>query len=355
MRHVRTGRAIAAAFIAVLATIVAGCGGGAVNTTPVAATAGGSATQVVPPAGGTLTFSTSTTPNAPTVTLQLAPGSAPGTTVTLKTLTILPQFSDVVTSGLQRTAGRAAQDATCDSSCSFLAYLAGYYADGSPATYVSTNPSAQYFGEEFEVIVFSAPGNILATQVFNPPTALPSNASFVLGMLAETTPLATLIAATGPLQSGGDGFTATLAFAAGAGLPVVAGQAYIITMLANVPAAPTASPTPTASPSPSPTPTTAPTPTGIVSVSPGSLALAGTGAGNALTFRASETNFTGTFTTSGCAGVATASVGATVAGAATITVTGAGTGGSCTLTVGDGLNHSTTENITVSVTTVGGS
>lgn len=106
-----------------------------------------------------------------------------------------------------------------------------------------------------------------------------------------------------------------------------------------LPQTPTPVPTtiPTTAPNGNPTtaPTTVPTttPNSTLSVSPSSLSLKGLGAAYAQTLTATETGNAGTLTTSGCATVATATVGAL--GATTlITVTGVGSG-TCTLVVAD--------------------
>ena len=92
-----------------------------------------------------------------------------------------------------------------------------------------------------------------------------------------------------------------------------------------------------------------------VAASPATVSLTSTTGSS--TFTASQTGFTGAFTTNGttaCSGVATASVGTTntATNSATVTVTGVSPGGSCTLTV-SGASGSTPATVKINVPITG--
>lgn len=98
---------------------------------------------------------------------------------------------------------------------------------------------------------------------------------------------------------------------------------------------------------PSPSPSPSPTPAGPIALSPSSVSLLGLGASNAQTVTASETGYTGAFSSTGtaCAGIATVAVSGS-----TLTVTGVAAG-SCAATITDSFNQ--TKSLSITVTTSG--
>lgn len=121
-------------------------------------------------------------------------------------------------------------------------------------------------------------------------------------------------------------------------------------------ATPTPTPVPTATPTPTPVPTATPTPTPVpasIVLTPSSLSFTATGSGANQTFTASETGFTGSFTTGACVSGST-TIATAVAGpnANQFTVTPVAAG-SCSLPVSDGTKTANVS-ITVTTTTVGG-
>jgi hypothetical protein len=89
------------------------------------------------------------------------------------------------------------------------------------------------------------------------------------------------------------------------------------------------------------------TPAGPIALSSSSVSLLGAGASNAKTVTASETGYTGAFTSTGtaCAGIATIGVSGS-----TVTVTGVAAG-SCTATISDSFSQ--TKSLSITVTTSG--
>lgn len=95
----------------------------------------------------------------------------------------------------------------------------------------------------------------------------------------------------------------------------------------------------------------APSPIVLSSVN---VALPGLGGSNAGSLSVSELGYVGAFTVSGCSGVATVSTSTPSAGSALLSVVGIAAG-TCTLTVRDSFNQTATANVSVNVTTIGGS
>ncbi|GAC1388630.1 MAG: hypothetical protein NVSMB31_02930 [Vulcanimicrobiaceae bacterium] len=140
-------------------------------------------------------------------------------------------------------------------------------------------------------------------------------------------------------------------------LTLQAGTTYYFALygvLASTPA-PTATPTPAPTATPTPVATATPTPAAIV-LSPSSLAFTALGSANAQTVTATETGYTGTFTSSSANCVSGSTTIATLAASAsgtqfTVTPVAAGT---CSVDINDTSSHHTSLGITVTTTTVGG-
>ena len=160
--------------------------------------------------------------------------------------------------------------------------------------------------------------------------------------------------------------TTTVVFAGSATPTTIAAGTYYFafygvlvstpTPTATPTATPTPTPVPTATPTPTPVPTATPTPTPVpasIVLTPSSLSFTATGSAANQTFTASETGFTGAFTTGACVSgsttVATAAPGPN-ANQFTVTPVAAGT---CNLPVSDGTKTANVS-ITVTTTTVGG-
>jgi hypothetical protein len=139
----------------------------------------------------------------------------------------------------------------------------------------------------------------------------------------------------GPFTSDGS----TVTFYVPANVVFQPGHAYVLAAYTLTSSAP--SPTPTA------TPTPAPTPAGPISLSPNSVSLLGLGSSNAQTVTASETGYTGAFSSTGtaCSGIATVAVSGS-----TLTVTGIAAG-TCSATITDSFNQ--TKSLSITVTTSG--
>lgn len=155
----------------------------------------------------------------------------------------------------------------------------------------------------------------------------------------------------GPFVSDGS----TVTFHVPANVVFQPGHAYVLaayTLTSSAPSptpSPVPSPSPTATPSPVPTatPSPAPTPAGPISLSPNSVSLLGLGSSNAQTVTASETGYTGAFSSTGtaCSGIATVAVSGS-----TLTVTGIAAG-TCSATISDPFNQ--TKSLSITVTTSG--
>lgn len=106
-------------------------------------------------------------------------------------------------------------------------------------------------------------------------------------------------------------------------------------------------PTPTPTPRPAVTPVPTPTPSRLIVVAPSQLSFLGTGSAHAVAVQASEAGYSGSFTASGCGGIAT--VAARSAAEFTVTPIAAGT---CSARISDALGDTFVLPVTVTVTAV---
>jgi hypothetical protein len=322
-------RRLAAAAVLVLASAIAGCGGGGVTSTPVvssaptappipaqpafsattlaALTAGsGASTVALPAAGGysgTLAIPAGSTIGAGTTLTQTASNAAPASVngVTVPALALDRRAG----SDARRTASGAA------GATSGLVYFASMFAPG--------------------VTLAGAP----AFTVVLPPAEVVSGAAYYIAFFDPLRPsLGWQYGYEGPATLA----NVTLAFAGGT-LPVTysAGVTYVFAVYAVSAAAATPTPAPSISPNAAPTPFT---------FSATSVALLAAGATQNVTI-VDPSGYTGAYTVSSSApGVATASVSGT---AVTITAVG---GGSAVVTVADSGGRTASLAVSVTVTNV---
>ena len=205
-------------------------------------------------------------------------------------------------------------------------------------------------------VVLSQPVSVsFLNEVLTSTSALSANASYFVEIDDPSATPAKITTVSGTLSNG----IVTFTNASGGGSQTLAAnhpyvfQFYFIPATSPSPSpSPPASSSPSSSPSlsPSPTPTPTPPPPGVLSVSPATVQLTGTGLSNAVLVQ--ETGYSGTFSESDtCSGIATLTSSGTTGPVAAFAVT-ANSVGACSATFSDAQGKQITIPVVVSVLNV---